>query len=537
MVITRKLAVSLNSKDFAIELIRRESLSTFLRFVQVVYKSKTGRDFVIRKHHRIIAAALFDVLTGKCKRLIINVAPRYGKTELAVKLFIAFGLALNSAAKFLHLSYSDNLARDNSSAVRDYVASEAYQKLFPHVQIKAGTDSQQKWYTKDGGGVYATSTAGQVTGFGAGQQAETEEQKQQAEQDQALNDFLRTLETAKAVGATNPKLWAGAPEYLQRIFENFFGAIIIDDPIKPEDAESEQVREKINTRFDTTIRSRVNSADTPIIVIMQRLHPEDLAGYLNKEEPGAWKIVKIPAWNEETDEVLDETKHTAEDFKRMKKRDPITLGRQYQQEDTVRGIFLYREFERYKQLPLGMGSFPVRALVDPKDIGTDYLAAVYYRVIKDHAYVIDIVYTQDAPEETELLVAQTVARLNVKLIRIEANNGGRYFERNAKAHAANLKHHSTTWEVYTQRDNKESRIINLASSVNNYFIFPEDAEDRWPEAMRSLKMYLSRGKNLHDDLQDCMTAIYEHENIRANKGLQRKQSTVRPNNKPTVTRR
>ena len=65
--------------------------------------------------------------------------------------------------------------------------------------------------------------------------------------------------------------------------------------MKPEDADYNLRRDRINMRFDSTIRNRVNSRNTPIIIIMQRLHPEDLTGYLLDVEPGEWELISLPA--------------------------------------------------------------------------------------------------------------------------------------------------------------------------------------------------------------------------------------------------
>ena len=175
------------------DVIRELLLSDTLKFSCYMFSKIYDKYFVIGEHHRKICDALNRVITGDCKRLIINIAPRYGKSELVAKNFIAYGLALNPNSKFLHLSYSGDLALDNSVAIKDIVTSEAYQELFP-TTIKRGSDTKSRWDTEQGGGVYATSTLGQITGFGAGQ----------VEQD-------------------------GEPY-------QFSGAIVIDDPIKPEDA-------------------------------------------------------------------------------------------------------------------------------------------------------------------------------------------------------------------------------------------------------------------------------------------------------------
>ena len=115
---------------------QNECLSSSLFFTRYFYKKRNGRKFVVNDHHKIICDALDQVLAGKLTRLIINVAPRYSKTELAVKNFMALGLALNAGAKFIHLTYAAKLALDNSEETRDIVMHPDYQELFPQVKIK-----------------------------------------------------------------------------------------------------------------------------------------------------------------------------------------------------------------------------------------------------------------------------------------------------------------------------------------------------------------------------------------------------------------
>ena len=143
-------------------------LSDVLNFTRHFFRTNEKKRFVVGRHHKLIADKLNEVLEGKCKRLIINIAPRHGKTALAVHHFIAMGLAINPKAKFIHLSYSSSLAQSNSVSIKDIVTSEEYQRLFPGTRIKYGSDTKSQWDTEEGGGVYATSTLGQITGFGAG---------------------------------------------------------------------------------------------------------------------------------------------------------------------------------------------------------------------------------------------------------------------------------------------------------------------------------------------------------------------------------
>lgn len=280
----------------ATDIVRARIATDTLFATRYFFRQNEGRSFNVGDHHKRIAAALDRVFAGECRRLIINCPPRYSKTEMAVKAFIAKGLALNPASKYIHLSYSASLALDNSERTKDIVASDWYQELFPYVQIKPDSKAKQKWYTTTGGGVYATSSAGQVTGFGAGIVEE---------------DFP---------DGDNTNKWGGA--------------IIIDDPLKPEDAFSPVIRNKVNDRFENTIRSRVNSRNTPIIVIMQRLHRDDLAGYLQSLEPNEWEVLSLPALSVDSEghEVaLYPFKHTVEELHKIQAANRFVFETQYQQ--------------------------------------------------------------------------------------------------------------------------------------------------------------------------------------------------------------
>lgn len=259
-------------------IIKQKCEDSLLFFTRYIFKENTGKKFQVAKFHETLADTLHKVHKGEIKRLIINIPPRYGKTELAVKMYIAWSLAKNPSAKFIHLSYSDSLALDNSSMTKEYINSDAFTRLWD-IKLKKDSQSQKKWYTTDGGGVYATSSGGAITGFGAG---------------------------------------SG-------------GAIIIDDPLKPDDALSDVRRSFINNRYNTTIRSRVNDRDVPIIVIMQRLHEEDLSGYLLDGGSGEqWHHLKLSALDDDNKPLWPE-KHSFDELEAIRQADRYTFSGQYLQ--------------------------------------------------------------------------------------------------------------------------------------------------------------------------------------------------------------
>lgn len=256
-----------------------------LFYSRYIYKENTRRNFIVTPHFRLISDSLMKVIKGETKRLIINIPPRYGKTELAVKNFIGYGLAINPQSKFIHLSYSDDLALDNSSQAKEYIESDSYQRLW-QMKLKKDAQGKKKWFNEDGGGVYATASGGAITGFGA--------------------------------GVSDSKV--------------FSGAIIIDDPLKPDDAFSEVKRKAVNERYNNTIRSRVNDRDTPIIVIMQRLHEDDLSGFLLGGGSGeTWEHLCLPALDENNN-PLWEDKHTFNELESIRQADRYTFAGQYMQQ-------------------------------------------------------------------------------------------------------------------------------------------------------------------------------------------------------------
>lgn len=386
-------------------------------------------------------------------------------TELVAKSFIAYGLALNPKSRFLHLSYSGDLAQDNSVAIKDIVKSETFQSLWP-LQIKQGSDTKSRWDTEQGGGVYATSTLGQITGFGAGQ----------VEQDGELYQFS--------------------------------GAIVIDDPIKPEDALSDNIREQVNRRFETTIRNRVNSRNTPIIIIMQRLHEHDLCGYLQSIEPEDWEVLSLPCITEEG-KPLWEFKHTLEELLKIEQVNSFVFETQYMQNPKPLEGLMYREFKTYEVIPRNSKAKRCN-YTDTADTGADYLCSICYEEHPEGNYVVDVLYTKKPMEYTEQAMAQMLAKRRTDMCIIESNNGGRAFMRNVERISREYGNNRTYFKAITQTKNKQVRIFSQSAEVNNLMIFPHDWETRWAEFANSIKSYRKEGSNAHDDSVDALTGCVEY---------------------------
>lgn len=465
-------------------------LGSTLNFTRYFFKKNFGKKFIVNDHHEIIGNALDKVIRGETKRLIINLAPRYGKTEIAVKGFIAYGLALNPASKFIHLSYSADLAMDNSREVQDTVKSEAFQEIF---EAELASESKKKWHTIQGGGLYAVSSGGQVTGFGAGAVQEESEEEEEID----FHNFIPYFDS------------------------EFAGAIVIDDPIKPDDAQSDTKRDAVNLKFDTTIRNRVNSRDTPIIIIMQRLHMNDLCGYLQKlegvlgvDDDGEWELIELPCL--QTDEngekkALWPHKHNVEELEQMRLKNPFVFETQYQQNPKPKeGLMYDRGFRTYPfpTIPY-TPSNTKKNYTDVADTGADYLCSIFYTETDYGNFVEDILFTQKPQEYTEPEMAKMLAKHQTETAYIESNNGGRTFGRNVEQQTRIVGNNTTTFDLFFQGGNKEVRIFTQSNDVMNLTFFPEGWENLWPEFYNHVTTYMKTGKNKNDDGPDTLTGMVE----------------------------
>jgi len=458
-----------------IDLLKTWILLSPLNFTRYFFKVRFKRKFVIGEHHILISNLLNDVLSGKVKKAIINIAPRYGKTELAVKNFIAMGLGRNPKAKFIHLSYSDDLVLDNSAEIQSILLEPEYQRLFT---TRSTSTNSKKWYTSEGGGLYAVSSSGQVTGFGAGL-VDNEEAE-----DKDMDEFINC---------------------------EFGGAIVIDDPIKPDDALSPIIRNKVNNKFDTTIRNRVNSRNTPIVIIMQRVHEEDLCGFLESQEPGEWTVLSLPCIRRDRDgneSALWPFKHTIEELRKLRDINAYVFDTQYQQDPKpLTGLMYEKGFQEYDIIPAGVKIR--KAYVDTADEGKDFLCAIIYDEMSDANFIIDVLYTQKPMEFTEVRTAEMLTAHDVDEANIESNNGGRSFARAVEKQCRELGNNKTSFEWFHQSENKIVRIFSNSAAVQNVCIMPKGWKFLWPQFYKSLTSYMKVGRNEFDDAEDCITGTIE----------------------------
>ncbi len=264
-------------------------------------------------HIHLIAEYLEAARRGDFTRLIINMPPRALKSICVSVAWPAWLLGKNPASRIMAASYSAPLAIKHSLDCRMILQSPWYRHIFPQVQIARDQNEKYKFMTTARGFRYATSVGGTTTGEGG----------------------------------------------------NF---LILDDPLSPMQAMNETTRDMANHWFDHTFASRLNDKEKGVIVlVMQRLHQQDLTGYLLAK--GGWEHLCLPAVATER-EVFDfgRVKHTRKEGDLIHNerenaeliaRAKIELGSapfaaQYQQNPLADEASMVRLwwFARYEELPV-----------------------------------------------------------------------------------------------------------------------------------------------------------------------------------------
>lgn len=403
----------------------------FYYFSRWMFLQQRGYQWQRAQQHQQICDALMRIYNGECKRLIINIPPRYSKTQLAMIYFMAWTLGHCPDAEFIHTSYSGRLATNNSYQTRELIQHEAYREIFgDKVQLKTDSTAKDEWRTTEGGCVYAVGAGGTITGFGAG-----------------------------------------------KVRDGFGGAILIDDPHKPDEATSDVMRQNVIDWFQNTLESRTNSPETPIILIMQRLHENDLSGFLLGDRgPTGSNGVPIPGGNGEIWDHLclkalqdDGTalwpeKHSVTSLLRMQKSAPIVFAGQYQQSPTAPEGNVYKpdNIRIIDAMPTGMRM--CRAWDLGATVKGDWTVGFLLGKHNGRYVIADIVRMRGGPDEVDAAVVNT-ARLDGTAVHI------RWPQDPGQAGKAQVAHYSKLLAGYTFKalpvtGDKVTRSQPWASQIN-----------------------------------------------------------------------
>lgn len=318
--------------------------SSFEGFLRLFFQLIQGQKFKKNWHHTFECRLAEAVYREEITRGIINVSPGSTKTEIwsihwPVWCIIRC-VVEGRSTRWLPLSYSDELVTENATRVKEIIDSEEFQTLWPLDQ-SADTKSKHNWKYIDQNGnqhrLFGTSINGQVTGRRAG--------------------FMQ---------------------------EGFTGALILDDPLPPKDADSAKLIDKANKKLNRVVRSRLAHDNVPIIMVQQRIAKGDSTDFLQSEKtPDDYQVFRVPAIidSEYVDGLDEETRQacisdTGFDGKRcsywpdkeptetllaMEKADNYMFSAQYQQnpDDALAEGVVYRseielllEEDRFTNIPV-----------------------------------------------------------------------------------------------------------------------------------------------------------------------------------------
>ncbi|WP_171188234.1 phage terminase large subunit [Ruegeria sp. HKCCC2117] len=281
----------------------------FASFVARVFAEISGGDiFLANWHVNAIAWQLERIKRGDNTRLIVTMPPRYLKSIAISVAWPAWRLGHDPQLRLVCVSYSSDLAAKHANDCRSVMQTDWYQRIFPKARLQKGGMAEMDFRTTQGGGRLSTSVGGTLTGRGG-------------------------------------------------------DIIIIDDPIKPDDAHSETTRKNVLTWYSNTLVSRLNNKQTgSMVLVMQRLHEEDLAGHLL--QAGGWEHLSLPAIAEDDmsiqvgpnqfhlfrqDTALHPERENLAKLQDLKKTmGTATFSAQYQQDPVpTEGLHLKKEWFRY----------------------------------------------------------------------------------------------------------------------------------------------------------------------------------------------
>jgi predicted phage terminase large subunit-like protein len=438
----------------------RQDLSPFIHksFSELNPQTK----FLPNWHNEVIAAELEKCRRGETKRLIINLPPRSLKSHCASIAFPAFLLGHNPAAQIICASYGQDLADKLAADSRSVMTSAWYRNLFPGTQLAPRRQALNDFATSQQGFRLSTSVGGGLLGRGA--------------------DF-----------------------------------IIIDDPLKPEEALSEVQRRAVNDWYDRSLVTRLNNKRTGcIILIMQRLHEDDLVGHVQTIEN--WRVLKFPAIAEENESYTIQTPSGRPRNYERKAGEPLHPAREpLEVLDRVRRVLGEYNFAgQYQQAPSPLEGGIVKAswfkrytdadrpehfdmVYQSWDTANkaaelnDYSVCTTWGVKGKRVYLLHVFRKRLSYPELKRAVREQAEAFNPKVILIEDKASGTQLIQELVSEGMHpVKKYEPSME-------KTMRMNSVTSTIENGFVFLPDQAPWLGEYLHELAIF-PNGK--YDDQAD-----------------------------------
>jgi len=465
-------------KEFNLEVKRELCRQDFYSFC----KYMDSKFFTTGKPHlKLIADAFQEIANGSIKKLAISMPPRAGKSYIT-SLFCAWLLGRDPTGSVMRNSYAAKLAEKFSKDIRDGIIPDPkFYDIFP-IKISNKSSAVDGWslegHTQTA--YFCSGVGGAITGFGA-----------------------------KSCG-------------------------ILDDSIKNiEEALSEITVEATWNWYTSTHLSRLESG-CPEIHIATRWTRHDCIGRLtdeySPEYDSSFKVINIPALDEQGQSFCDSVHTTAEYMAIKKVTDDFIWEAEYMQHpvESKGLLFPSEELNKFSLNELHNKPDGIVGCTDTADRGSDFLSSVIGKRYGQFTYITDCVFTQDGVEITEPLVAQMCIDTKCDIMKIESNNGGSSYARNVIRLLQDKKAPCSVVDE-TTTTNKETRILMSAGYIKEYFYFRNDYElgSDYDKFMRQLTSYIKMGKNVHDDAADSIEALGSYMKlVDFSKDIKEKPSTL-----------
>lgn len=327
--------------------------------------------YEVKAVHRALADALHKVEKAEIKKLIICMPPRTGKSEMASKQFPAWFVGRDPYRHVMIAGYNESFGRDFGKAVRGTMNSPVYQRVFPHVRLKKGSQAVDRIETEQGGVLAFVGRGGTITGRGA-------------------------------------------------------DLFIVDDPLKGrKEADSPTMRNDVWNWFTNDVLSRAMSDQARVLVIMTRWHEDDIVGRLtdpnnpfwSAEEAAEWKIINIPAVCEtddpsedalgrQKDEVIWPERFNLKFLLGFKRRDPRGFMANYQQRPTPMDGELFKAdmiatYSSIDEIPKKLRIYAASDHAVKEKQNNDYTVMVVVGVDeRDVIWVLDVVWKRMKSDDT-----------------------------------------------------------------------------------------------------------------------------------------
>jgi len=418
--------------------------------------------YVFGRHHLLICDALERVERGECKRLMIFMPPRHGKSMLVSEFFPAWYLGRNPENSVIASSYALELAEDFGRKVRNQMRDPLWHSVFPQASLDLSSASSTKISTVQGGNYYAVGVGGATTGRGA-------------------------------------------------------HLLLIDDPVKGrEDADSETMRRKAKDWYRSVAYTRLMKGGA-VIMVLTRWHEDDLAGWaLEEQAHEGWEVLSLPALAEDRD-VMGRKPGDAlwPEFFPVERLETIrqTVGPRewtslYQQRPAPEeGAYFQRGwFKYYDKLPERLRYYGASDYAVTAD-GGDYTVHVVAGVSEsEDLYIVDMWREQtDALEWVDALMGM----FRQYKPQIWGEEGGvilKSLDPIIKKRISEERLYGTYRKPFSSTSDKPTRARSLQGRIQmGKVLFPHPGTKPWVSDMIGEFLTFPQGK--HDDMVDACSLL------------------------------